>query len=103
MARLERDSEVRKGLYTRQPVYYCKAADGAWFYSDTIHGLLAESGLKKEFNRKVVPTYLRYWYPATEDTFYKGVKRLLPGAAAPSGHTSTHRWQPTQRLPFSTG
>ena len=79
MARLERDSEVRKGLYTRQPVYYCKGADGAWFYSDTIHGLLEESGHAKEFNRDIVPTYLRFWYPATENTFYKGVKRLLPG------------------------
>ena len=79
MARLERDSEVRKGLYTREPVYYCKAADGAWFYSDTIHGLLDESGVAKELNRDIVPTYLRFWYPATENTFYKGIKRLLPG------------------------
>lgn len=79
MARLERDSEVRKGLYTREPVYYCKGADGSWFYSNTIHGLLEESGRAKEFNRDIVPTYLRFWYPATENTFYKGVKRLLPG------------------------
>ncbi len=79
MAKLERDSEVRKGLYTRQPVYYCQASDGSWFYSDTIHGLLEESGHAKELNRAVIPTYLRFWYPATENTFYKGVKRLLPG------------------------
>ena len=79
MARLERDSEVRKGLYTRKPVYYCKGTDGSWYYADTFHALLEESGHPKEFNRDIVPTYLRYWCPATEESFYKGVKRLLPG------------------------
>ena len=79
MTRLERDEELRKGLYTRQPIFYCTGRDKKVYYSDTIHGLLEESGLKKRFNRALVPTYLRYWYPASEDTFYQGVKRLLPG------------------------
>ncbi len=106
MARLERDSEVRKGLYTRKPVYYCEAADGAWFYADTIHGLLEESGIKKEFNRDIVPNYLRFWYPATENTFYKGVKRLLPGTrlVEDNGHVRTERFEDLvfARNPFAS-
>lgn len=79
MTKLERDAEVRKGLYTREPVFYCKGKDGTTYFGNHIHTLLEESGLPKQFNRGIIPTYLRYWSPFSADTFYTGVKRLLPG------------------------
>lgn len=100
MSKLGRGEECRKDLYSRQPVYYCTGPDGAVYYANTIHGLLEESGLKKEFNQNMVQTYLRYWYPASEDTFYQGVKRLMPGHRLFLRHGKPHT-KPFENVEFS--
>jgi len=61
-----------------KPFYYRHSADGFLFGSE-IKAILAYPGVKAEFNCAVLPEYLAFGYLAGPDTFFSGVKKLLPG------------------------
>ncbi|MGH9469153.1 MAG: asparagine synthase (glutamine-hydrolyzing), partial [Terriglobia bacterium] len=63
-----------------KPFYYFLAASRFVFGSE-IKALLAHPASKAEFNPKVLPEYLAFGYLAGEDTFFSGVRKLMPGHA----------------------
>lgn len=62
-----------------KPLYYFEKEDGKVIASTQIRTLLNQEGVKKEFNEALLQIYLTMTYTTGEDTFFKGIKKLLPG------------------------
>ena len=62
-----------------KPFYYYETADGQLLYGTTIRKIMEQPGFVKELNEEMLQIYLSLTYAAGEDTFFKGVKKLLPG------------------------
>jgi asparagine synthase (glutamine-hydrolysing) len=61
-----------------KPLYYNLTPERLLFGSE-IKAVLAHSGIRPEFNRSVLPEYLAFGYLSGEETFYAGIRKLLPG------------------------
>ena len=61
-----------------KPFYYTLVTD-AFLFASEIKSFLAYPEFKKELNEDILGPYLSFNYAPTEDTFFKGVKRLNPG------------------------
>ena len=62
-----------------KPFYYYETADGELLYGTTIRQIMEQPGFVKELNEEILQLYLSLTYVAGEMTFFKGVKKLLPG------------------------
>lgn len=62
-----------------KPFYYYETADGRLLYGTTIRRIMEQPGFVKELNEEMLQLYLSLTYVAGEDTFFQGVKKLLPG------------------------
>lgn len=69
---------LRDQLGTK-PFYYYVTADGRLLCGTTIRKIMEDPGFVKELNEDMLQLYLTMTYGAGEDTFFKGVKKLLPG------------------------
>ena len=62
-----------------KPFYYYQTEDGGLLYSTMIRTILEKEGFVKELNENMLQIYLSLTYTAGEDTFFKGLKKLMPG------------------------
>ena len=62
-----------------KPFYYYQTADGNLLYGTMIRDILDKPGFVKELNEDMLQIYMSLTYVAGEDTFFKGLKKLLPG------------------------
>ena len=62
-----------------KPFYYYVTEEGELLYGTMIRQIMEQPGFKKELNEEMLQLYLSLTYVAGEDTFFKGVKKLLPG------------------------
>ncbi len=62
-----------------KPLYYYETAEGELLYGTTIREIMEGEGFKKELNLKMLQIYLTMTYTTGEETFFSGVKKLLPG------------------------
>lgn len=62
-----------------KPFYYCMTEDGQFLYGTMIRDILAQPGYRKELNEDMLQIYLSLTYVAGEETFFKGIKKLMPG------------------------
>ena len=62
-----------------KPFYYYETADGRLLYGTTIRQIMAGEGFEKLLNEKLLQIYLTMTYTTGEETFFTGVKKLLPG------------------------
>ncbi|MBR4555317.1 MAG: asparagine synthetase B [Ruminococcus sp.] len=62
-----------------KPFYYYVTEDGRLLYGTNISGFINDEGFKKEINYDMLQIYMSLTYVAGEDTFFKGVKKLMPG------------------------
>ncbi len=58
-----------------KPMYYAQM-NGSFLFGSEIKAFLAHPDFKKELNTDVLEQYLTFQYSPTEDTFFKGVKKL---------------------------
>ncbi len=80
-----------------KPFYYYQTADGRLLCSTMIRNLMKDEGFVKELNVDMLQIYMSLTYTAGEDTFFKGVKKLMPGhwLSFKDGKTEIHRyWTP---------
>jgi asparagine synthase (glutamine-hydrolysing) len=61
-----------------KPLYYKLTPERLLFGSE-IKVLLAHGGIRPEFNRAALPEYLAFGYLSGEESFYAGIRKLLPG------------------------
>ena len=62
-----------------KPFYYYETADGELLYGTTIRQIMEQPGFVKELNEEMLQLYLSLTYVAGENTFFRGLKKLLPG------------------------
>ena len=62
-----------------KPFYYYETAEGDLLYGTTIRQIIEQPGFVKELNEEMLQIYLSLTYVAGEDTFFRGLKKLLPG------------------------
>ena len=62
-----------------KPFYYYVTEDGQILYGTMIRKIMEQPGFVKELNEEMLQLFLSLTYVAGEDTFFKGVKKLLPG------------------------
>ena len=62
-----------------KPFYYYETEDGRLLYGTMIRDIMKQPGFKKELNEEMLQMYLSLTYGAGENTFFRGVKKLLPG------------------------
>ena len=78
------DTEAEKLICVRdqfgtKPFYYYQTADGRLLYGTMIRDIISQDGFVKELNESMLQIYLTLTYVAGEDTFFKGLKKLMPG------------------------
>ena len=59
--------------------YYYQTSDGRLLYGTMIRDIISQEGFVKELNEEMLQIYLTLTYVAGEDTFFKGLKKLMPG------------------------
>lgn len=62
-----------------KPFYYYVTEDGRLLCGTMIRQIISQPGFVKELNEEMLQLYLSLTYVAGEDTFFKGVKKLMPG------------------------
>ena len=62
-----------------KPFYYYVTADNRLLCGTFIKGITEQDGFVKEVNKDMLQIYMTLTYVAGEDTFFKGVKKLMPG------------------------
>ena len=62
-----------------KPFYYYETEEGGLLYGTMIRDILGQEGFVKELNEEALQIYLSLTYAAGEDTFFKGLKKLMPG------------------------
>jgi asparagine synthase (glutamine-hydrolysing) len=61
-----------------KPLYY-RVTDDNFLFGSEVKVLLSYPGVRPEFNRAGLPEYLAFGYLSGADTFYSGIRKLLPG------------------------
>ena len=80
-----------------KPFYYYQTADGRLLASLSIRKIMQQEGFKKKLNTSMLQIYMSLTYVAGEDTFFKGLKKLMPGhwLSFRDGKLELHRyWRP---------
>jgi asparagine synthase (glutamine-hydrolysing) len=62
-----------------KPFYYYLTADNRLLCGTMIRNIMEQDGFVKELNEKMLQIYMSLTYVAGEETFFKGVKKLMPG------------------------
>ena len=61
-----------------KPLYYARAS-GELVFASEIKAILASGAVRAAFNEAILPEYLATRFVAGEETFYRGIVKLLPG------------------------
>jgi asparagine synthase (glutamine-hydrolysing) len=61
-----------------KPLYYHLTPERLLFGSE-IKAVFAHGNLRREFNRTALPEFLAFGYLSGEESFYNGIRKLLPG------------------------
>ncbi len=80
-----------------KPFYYCLAPDGKFLFGTMIRDIISKEGFVKELDESQLQIYLSLTYPAGEKTFFKGIKKLMPGCFLEYENGSisiTRYWKP---------
>lgn len=71
---------IARDMFGIKPVYYGAASeDGTFFFGSEIKSFLPHPQFKKVLNERALRSYLTFQYPATRETFFKGIYKLEPG------------------------
>ena len=62
-----------------KPFYYYETEDGRLLYGTSIRKIMEQPGFVKELNEEMLQLYLSLTYVAGENTFFRGLKKLMPG------------------------
>lgn len=62
-----------------KPFYYYVTADNRLLCGTYIRPIMEQEGFVKELNEKMLQIYLTLTYVAGEETFFEGLKKLMPG------------------------
>jgi hypothetical protein len=87
-----------------KPFYYT-VADGNMIYGSEIKSILEHPAYKKEVNPVALENYLTFQYSVLDETFFKGIYKLMPGHCFTfhKGELNIERyWEPTFDAEYKT-
>ncbi|MGA8286039.1 MAG: asparagine synthase (glutamine-hydrolyzing), partial [Candidatus Sulfotelmatobacter sp.] len=61
-----------------KPLYY-HLSEKSFLFGSEIKALLAHPEVRPDFHRTVLPEYLAFGYLSGTETFYRGIRKLMPG------------------------
>ncbi|MGB0076715.1 MAG: asparagine synthase (glutamine-hydrolyzing) [Candidatus Sulfotelmatobacter sp.] len=61
-----------------KPLYY-HLSERSFLFGSEIKALLAHPEVRPDFHRTVLPEYLAFGYLSGTETFYRGIRKLMPG------------------------
>jgi asparagine synthase (glutamine-hydrolysing) len=80
-----------------KPLYYA-VTDRELLFASEIKAILAAASLRPELNEEVLPEYLATGFVSGPETFFRGVRKLLPGRtltwSLKDGFRESHYWKP---------
>lgn len=88
---------VARDHFGIKPLYYYQNEEGELLFGSEIKSFLDHPGFHKALNEDQLSLYLSYQYSPGEDTFFRGVKKLLPAHCLTwqGGEIKIERyWQP---------
>ena len=83
-----------------KPLYY-RLTSQQFIFGSEIKVLLAFPGSDAEFDRAVLPEYLAFGYLSGEQTFYRGIRKLMPGHWMEVDRSGQIRVEPYWDLPVT--
>lgn len=69
---------LARDFFGIKPVYYAEI-DGHFVFASEIKSILAFPGYERKVNQKALEQYLSFQYAPLEETFFKGIYKLMPG------------------------
>ena len=67
-----------RDIFGIKPFYYYQASDGSLLFGSEIKSFLDHPKFEKAVNHDALRPYLTLQFPATEETFFRGVFKLAP-------------------------
>lgn len=80
-----------------KPFYYYITDDKRLLCGTSINKIINQKGFKKEINKDILQIYLTLSYVGGNDTFFKGIKKLMPGQYLKYKNCNlyiNHYWKP---------
>ena len=84
-----------------KPLYYA-CTDRELLFASEIKAILAAGSIRAEFNEAVLPEFLATRFVAGEETFFRGIRKLLPGRTLSWSLADGFRERRYWRLPVVT-
>jgi asparagine synthase (glutamine-hydrolysing) len=81
-----------------KPLYY-RLTRECFIFGSEIKAILAHPEVEPEFNREILPEYLAFGYLSGPETFFSGVRKLMPGHSLELEETGELRIQQYWDLP----
>ncbi len=75
----EKELFCLRDQFGTKPFFYYETEDGDLLYGTSIRQIMEQPGFVKELNEEMLQLYLTLTYVAGENTFFRGLKKLLPG------------------------
>ena len=69
---------LARDFFGIKPVYYAQI-DGHFVFASEIKSILAFPGYERKVNQQALEQYLSFQYSPLEETFFKGIYKLMPG------------------------
>jgi asparagine synthase (glutamine-hydrolysing) len=89
-----------------KPLYYA-IAGGELLFASEIKAILAAGSIRPAFNQAIVPEFLATGFSAGAETFFEGIRKLLPGRTLSwspgEGFRGRRYWQPPVTMDESGG
>jgi asparagine synthase (glutamine-hydrolysing) len=76
-----------------KPLYY-RVTPESFLFGSEIKVVLAHPGVRAEFYREGLPEYLAFGYLSGDETFYRGIRKLMPGHTLELEENGTLRIEP---------
>ena len=74
----EQSLMLARDFFGIKPVYYAEI-DGHFVFASEIKSILAFPGYERKVNQKALEQYLSFQYSPLEETFFRGIYKLMPG------------------------
>src|SRR5260370_9956898 len=84
-----------------KPLYFA-CTDKELLFASEIKAILAAGPIKPEFNEAILPEFLATRFVAGEETFFRGIRKLLPGRTLSWSLAEGFRERRYWRLPIET-
>lgn len=76
--RKNKEMILARDIFGIKPLFYTSTENGDFVFGSEIKSILKFPSVKKEFHQDALESYLSFQYSVLDETFYKGIFRLMP-------------------------